>query len=72
MLLSFVDVATISKEVIITALNSDFKDFEDALQNFCAQTNKEFNIIVTRNIKDYKNSELSVMSPEIYLKTFAY
>jgi hypothetical protein len=26
-------------------------------------------VIITRNIKDYKTSRLSVMTPEIYLKT---
>lgn len=49
---------------------SDFKDFEDALQNYSAQQEKGLTLIITRNIKDYKNSRLAVMTPEDYLKTF--
>lgn len=68
MLLTIVNVAMINKQTVLDALNSEFKDFEDALQNFSAQNEKEIKIIVTRNIKDYKTSKLSVMTPEIYLK----
>jgi predicted nucleic acid-binding protein len=69
MLLRIVYVATINKETVLEALHSDFKDFEDALQNFSAQNEKEITVIITRNTKDYKSSRLSVMTPEIYLKT---
>lgn len=68
-LMDIVDVAVITKNTIVDALNSNFKDFEDALQNFSAQDKKDINIIITRNIKDYKTSSLSVMTPETYLKT---
>lgn len=67
-LLSIIDVLTIDKNSILVALNSDFKDFEDALQNYAAELNGEINIIVTRNTKDYKKSELGVMNPEDLLK----
>lgn len=53
-LLSIIDVVKMDKEVVIGALNSDFKDFEDALQNFSTIANQDINIILTRNIKDYK------------------
>ncbi len=68
-LMLIVDVVIIDKTVVIEALNSDFKDFEDALQNFSVQGKNDINVIVTRNIKDYKTSSLSVMTPETYLKT---
>ena len=58
----------IYKNSIIVALNSDFKDFEDALQNYAAEINGEISLIITRNTKDYKKSELGVMSPEDFLK----
>jgi predicted nucleic acid-binding protein len=70
MLLNIVDIITINKKSVLNALNSDFKDFEDALQNFSAQNEKEIKTIITRNIKDYKTSSLAVMSPEMFLKTF--
>jgi predicted nucleic acid-binding protein len=65
-LLQIVDVLTIDKKIVLQALNSPFKDFEDALQNYSAESNKEINIILTRNTKDYKNSSLSVMTPDNY------
>ena len=67
-LLSFINIAIINKETVLEALNSEFKDFEDALQNFSAKNNDEIKLIITRNIKDYKSSNLSVMTPEVYLK----
>lgn len=70
MLMNFLEVSKINKNIVLEALNSDFKDFEDALQNYSAQQEKGLNLIITRNIKDYKNSRLAVMTPEDYLKTF--
>ncbi len=67
-LLQIVDVLQMDKKVILDALDSDFKDFEDALQNFSAANNRKVNVILTRNIKDFKSSGLAVFSPEIYLK----
>lgn len=67
-LLSIINILIIDKNSILVALNSDFKDFEDALQNYAAELNGEINLIVTRNTKDYKKSELGVMNPEDFLK----
>lgn len=68
-LLSFTEILIIDRTSIIQALNSSFKDFEDALQNFSAESSGKITVIVTRNLKDFKNSALSVMTPENYLKT---
>jgi len=67
-LLSIIDVISINKNAVMKALNSNFKDFEDALQNFSAIENSNIKIIVTRNLKDFKKSELAVLTPETYLK----
>jgi len=67
-LLTIIDVLQIDKEVVLDSLNSDFKDFEDALQNYAAVKNGKISIVLTRNIKDYKKSELAVMTPETYLR----
>lgn len=67
-LLNIIDIAQIDKNIIIEALNSKFKDFEDALENFAAENNNAIKIILTRNIKDYQHSKLAVFSPEMYLK----
>ena len=68
-LLTITDVLIIDKEVLVQALSSKFKDFEDALQNYAAVKAGIIDTIVTRNIKDYKNSEIGVLTPEEYLKT---
>ncbi|TDP60847.1 type II toxin-antitoxin system VapC family toxin [Flavobacterium dankookense] len=68
-LISFLEILNIDKNAIITALNSDFKDFEDALQNYSAEQNGTINTIITRNTKDYKKSNLGVITPEEFLKT---
>ena len=68
-LLSFIGILQMDKGVIIEALNSNFKDFEDALQNFAAIKAGDIEVIITRNIKDYSKSKLGVMTPEDFLKT---
>ena len=68
MLVSFTEILVINKESILQALHSEFKDFEDALQNYAAEINDTIDCIVTRNTKDYKKSTLGVLTPENYLK----
>lgn len=68
-LITITEVLTTDKHVILKALNSNFKDFEDALQNYSAELNGQIDLIITRNTKDYKNSSLGIMTPENYLKT---
>ncbi len=67
-LLNIIDIIKIDKNAVLNALNSDFKDFEDALQNFSAIESGQINIILTRNLKDFKKSELAILTPETYLK----
>ncbi len=67
-LLTLIEILIIDKNSIMVALNSDFKDFEDALQNYAAELNGKIDIIVTRNTKDYKKSRIGVMNPEDFLK----
>lgn len=68
-LISITEVLTTDKDAILKALNSNFRDFEDALQNSSAEFNGKVDIIITRNVKDYKNSALGIMTPGNYLKT---
>ena len=69
LLMSIIHVLQVSKETIVKAMNSSFKDFEDALQNYAAESAQIIDVIVTRNIKDYKGSALSVQTPDAFLKT---
>ncbi len=67
-LLKITNVLQMNKLVIENALNSKFKDFEDALQHFAAVNYGEIEVIITRNTKDFKNSEIGVMSPDSFVK----
>jgi len=67
-LLNIIDIVKMDKNAVINALNSEFKDFEDALQNFSAIENGQIKVILTRNLKDYKKSELAILTPETYLR----
>ncbi len=67
-LVSITEILIIDKDAVLQALNSDFKDFEDALQNYSAELDKEIDVIITRNTKDFKNNLLAVMTPDNYMK----
>lgn len=71
LLISITEVINTDKETVLTSLNSDFKDFEDALQHFSAVKFGGIDTIITRNIKDYKKSKLSVMTPESFSLTIS-
>lgn len=65
------EISDLTEQTIEKSLNSNFKDFEDALQYFSA-LNAECSIIITRNAKDFKFSNLPVMSVEEYLNSENY
>ena len=62
-----VKVLPMDDKIIDLSLNSDFKDFEDAIQYYTAIENK-LDLIVTRNLKDFKLSKVPVMTAGDYLK----
>lgn len=68
-LLRITDVLQMDRSVVENALNSDFKDFEDSLQHFSALNSGKIDLILTRNLKDYKTSNLAVFTPETYLSS---
>ena len=61
-------ISMMDDEVVEKAINSDFKDFEDAMQYFSALAS-DCDLIVTRNEKDFKNAMIPVMNGESYLQT---
>lgn len=62
------DIEGIDKAKLLSGLqNEDFSDFEDCLQMECAKTYKA-EYIVTRNIDDYKMSEIKAILPKDYLE----
>lgn len=56
----------LTDKVIDKGLVSRFNDFEDALQYHCA-LNSNCNILITRNGKDFRESDIPVMTPDEYL-----
>ena len=64
-----VQVLPLDDKVIGLALNDEeFEDFEDGLQYFSAIENNQ-DIIISRNLKDFKNAKIPVMNAEQYLET---
>jgi predicted nucleic acid-binding protein len=62
-----VNVLSVDDKIIELALNSDFVDFEDAIQYYCAIENG-INIVVTRNLKDFKHATTPVLTAEEFVK----
>ncbi len=54
--------------MIEQSLNSEFNDFEDAIQYFTA-VNNGITLIITRNKIDYKRSKIDVLTAEEFLKS---
>ena len=61
-------ISMMDDEVIEKAINSNFKDFEDAMQYFSALVSN-CDLIVSRNEKDFKNALIPVLNGESYLET---
>lgn len=61
-------ISIMNEQVVEKSLNSEFTDFEDALQYFSALTTN-CELILTRNGKDFKKSVLPVMTPNEYLNS---
>ncbi|MEQ9660377.1 PIN domain-containing protein, partial [Fulvivirga sp.] len=62
------EICRLDEHIIEKGLNSDFKDFEDALQYFSA-VDSDCDIIITRNGKDFKKSLLAVLTADEYLQS---
>lgn len=63
-----VKVLPLDQKIIDMALNSDFDDFEDAVQyQMALEYGQE--IIITRNIKDFKTSSIPVMTADQYISS---
>ena len=61
-----VHIAATDKKVIDNSIASSFPDFEDAMQYYTALSAK-VDIIITRNIADFENSRLPIMTAEQFL-----
>ena len=66
-LLEMTQVVSTTESEILQALKNNFKDFEDSIQYSTALTVSGVEAIVTRNVRDYRNSEIAVFTPQAYL-----
>jgi len=63
---TLVIVLAVDNNTIDLAISSDFSDFEDAIQYYCAIENG-LTTFLTHNIKDYKKAIIKAVTPETFL-----
>jgi len=63
-----VNVLPLDDKITDLALNSEFRDFEDAIQYFTAIENDQ-DLIITRNQPDFKESKIPVMTAGEFIKS---
>ena len=69
LLLELVSIAGVDENCVKNALNSSWKDLEDAVQHEAAiQIRADY--LITRNINDFKTSFVEVVTPSDFLKKF--
>ena len=61
-----VETSDLTEKIIDQSLSSRFSDFEDAIQYFSA-LGMDCNMIITRNGKDFNESDIPVLTPDEYL-----
>jgi predicted nucleic acid-binding protein len=66
-LIQVVSIIGVDREIVVEAIESEMKDFEDAIQSFAAEYN-ELDFIVTRNVNDFVGSNVKAIEPNELLK----
>lgn len=62
-----VKILSLNEKIVALALNDEsFQDFEDGLQYYTAIENNQ-DIIITRDLRDFKHAKIPVMTAEEYL-----
>lgn len=61
-----VHVAPLNDKIIDLALNSEFSDFEDAIQYYSALQH-EIGVLLTRNLKDYRKAQITVLTAQDFI-----
>lgn len=63
-ILEIVEVVSVNQSILQKALKSKHKNYEDAVQIFCAHNVENLNGIITRDMKDFSTSEIAVFAPD--------
>ncbi len=66
-LFDWVEIVNLTKAELKSSVKSTFKDFEDAIQYYSAQS-IQADVIITRDIKDFATSAILVQSPIQFLR----
>jgi len=62
----FLKILSFTDKEISQSLNSEIKDFEDAIQFFIC-VNNNINNLITRNVSDYRKMEINALSQKDFL-----
>lgn len=65
-IIQILEITSITRSDIVKALDLNYTDLEDALQTQCAKKIKA-EYIVTRNVQDFKDRHIRVVTPEEFL-----
>jgi predicted nucleic acid-binding protein len=68
-ILENIEIIAVDINIIQKSLKSNHKDFEDAIQITAAQSINTMDCIITRDLKDFKFSEINVFTPDEFLNT---
>jgi predicted nucleic acid-binding protein len=68
-LLDWLEIASVGGTEVARALKLTMSDYEDAMQAAAAESDRA-DFIITRNVKDFKNSPVPALTPEQFLKRF--
>ena len=66
-LMSIFEIAPVNRAVLISALDSEFADFEDAVVHEAA-VQVGADCIVTRNVPDFRAAQILVYAPEQFIE----
>ena len=68
-LMALFEIAVVDSNVLEKAISSEVKDFEDAVITSAADC-AEADAIITRNIKDFRKSEIMVYEPTEFMAAY--
>jgi len=63
-----IHILNVDESIIKSALQSEFKYFEDAIQYHAALSDPDIGILVTRNIKDFKIIRITILNISLVCK----
>ena len=70
-LIEDVQVLEINKSMLLAGINSLTDDYEDAVQIYCALSNRKITHVITRNKKDFKDCPLHICTAEQFNDRFS-